>query len=567
MIKKLKLFICLLSCIVLLPSVVNAHTLRFGEQSKTPGTTTIPVYLKADPGIPAGGSVKLDCNTSEPKVGCSIKYVNGIMNGQASDPINAGEEKEIAKIELNNYDYSNYNNVSVTVVGPGGVTKSGSYNVEGKPSLKTDSKISALTVSQGSMYPTFNKDTYDYTVYNLKDTLISVTFNYTCDRCSIVAEADDKIDISRGSTSVKASNLQKGDNKVTLVVASEDGSNKDTYTFRIIRGDTKYNSSKLESLTIGDYHLDPQFKSDKLDYTISVPNSVEKLIDYIEYKAEDEDAEIVINGAEALATGENKITIEITSVNKDNTTTYNLTVVRLPDDAIIVKKYKDKSITFIDANEKEQKMDEDEFEKAYPTIWEDIKSGKIKFDKDGNVITGEEEEEGKEKKDNKTIIVIVIIVVAIIIIVVSGILLFRKKDPKKEELKKEQKIKKKAEKKAKKDRYKKLEEKYYDEYYNEDDSDSEEDEEVEEDTEIKEEDKLSKNEANSLLDDDYIFESSIIEDEKEDEKEEHVDKSEVVDVDEALEDLMNTKTYDFSDELGDLEDEDDEEDEDEDKDE
>ncbi len=566
MIKKLKLFICLLSCIVLLPSVVNAHTLSFGEASQSPGVTEIPISLKADPGIPQNTRINLVCSTSVNNVVCSISYMNAALaDGALHEAFPAGETKVIGKLILTNNDFSNYNGVTATVEGLGGAKATTRANVQSKQTLKTSSKLSSLSVSQGKMYPAFNADTYDYTIYDIRDTIISVTFNYTCDNCVLTASGDDKIDISRGSTSVKANNLQKGDNKLSLNITSEDGSNKDTYTFRIIRGETKYNSSKLESLSVGDYQLDPQFKSDKLDYTISVPNSVEKLIDYIEYKAEDEDAEIVINGAEALVTGENKITIEITSVNKDNTTTYNLTVVRLPDDAIIVKKYKDKSITFIDANEKEQKMDEDEFEKAYPTIWEDIKSGKIKFDKDGNVITGEEEEEGKEKKDNKTIIVIVIIVVAVIIIVVSGILLFRKKDPKKEELKKEQKIKKKAEKKAKKDRYKKLEEKYYDEYYNEDDSDSEEDEEVEEDTEIKEEDKLSKNEANSLLDDDYIFESSIIEDEKEEEKEEHVDKSEVVDVDEALEDLMNTKTYDFSDELSDLEDEDDEEDEDKDE--
>ncbi len=554
MIKKLKLFICLISCIVLLPSVVDAHTLRFGEQSKTAGTTSIPVYLKADPGILEGGSVKLECETSEPRVACSVKYVNGVLNGQTSEAISAGVEKEIAKIELNNSDYSNYRNVSITIKVAGGASKTGSYDVDGKQSLKTDSKLSSLSVSQGKMYPTFDPSTYEYTVYDLKDTIASVIFKYTCDRCSIVSKNDDKLDVDTKdyNGAFKAGNLNKGDNTFDIVVTSEDGSNKDTYSFRVIRGETKYNSSKLESLSIGDYHLDPQFKSDKLDYTISVPNSVEKLIDYIEYKAEDEDAEIVINGADALVTGENKITIEITSVNKDNTTTYNLTVVRLPNDAIIVKKYKDKSITFIDANEKEQKMDEEEFKKAYPTVWEDIKAGKYKFDKDGNVVTGEEEKKEDKKDNKKTIIVVAIIVVALIIIVVSGILLFRKKDPKKEELKKEEKIKKKAQKKAEKDRLKKLEEKYYNEYSDEDEESEDEESEDEEDTEIKEEDKLSKKETSSLLEDDYIFESSIIEDEKNEEKEEHVEKSEVVDVDDALEDLMNTKTYDFSDEFEDL---------------
>ena len=555
MIKKLKLFICLISCIVLLPSVVDAHTLRFGEQSKTPGVTTIPVYLRAEPAIPENGYVTLECSTNVEIVGCSIKYVNGVLNGQTSTAIAAGVEVEIAKLELTNSDYSNYPGVSVTLKGPGGVTKTGTYGVDGKQSLKTSPKLSSLSVSQGTMYPAFDPDTHEYTVYGLKDTIISVNFKYTCDKCSVLAKNDDNVSVNTEDyfEAFKVGDLKKGDNTFDLVVTSEDGANKDTYSFRIIRGATKYNSSKLESLSVGDYHLDPKFKSDKLDYTISVPNSVEKLIDYIEYKAEDEDAEIIINGAEALITGENKVTIEITSVNKDNTTTYNLTVVRLPDDAIIVKKCNNKAISFIDANEKEQKMDEEEFKNSYPTIWEDIKSGKYKFDKDGNVVTGEEkEEEKKEENNNKTILIVVIIVVALIIIVVSGILLFRKKDPKEEELKKEEKIKKKAQKKAEKDRYKKLEEKYYDEYYGEENDASLDDE----DTEIKEEDKLSKKETNSLLEDDYIFESSIIEDENNHEdNEESLDKNEVVDVDDALEDLMNTKTYDFSDELSDLEDE------------
>ena len=566
MIKKLKLFICLICCIVLLPSVVDAHTLRFGEQSSSPGTTTIPVILKADPGIPENGSVALECIPSGENVTCSIEYVNSTSNGNLATSLPAGQEIEIAKIKLNNSGYSKVRNVSVTVKAAGGASKTGTYDVEGVQSLKTDSKLSSLSVSQGKMYPAFDPSTYEYTVYGLKDTIASVIFKYTCDRCSIVPKNDDKLDVNTKdyNGAFKAGNLNKGDNTFDIVVTSEDGSNKDTYSFRVIRGETKYNSSKLEILTIGDYHFNPEFKSDKLDYIVNVPNSVEKLIDYISYKAEDEDAEIIINGADALVTGENKITIEVTSVNKDNTTTYNITVVRLPDDAIIVKKNKDKTIYFIDANEKEQKMDEEEFKKAYPTIWEDIKAGKYKFDKDGNVITGEEEEKKDDKKDNKkTIIVVAIIVVALIIIVVSGILLFRKKDPKKEELKKEEKIKKKAQKKAERDRLKKLEEKYYNEYSDEDEESEDEESEDEEDTEIKEEDKLSKNETSSLLDDDYIFESSIIEDEKDEEKEEHVEKSEVVDVDDALEDLMNTKTYDFGDELSNLEEEDEDEDKDE----
>ena len=586
--KQLKFYILFILCLVLIPSTVSAHTITFGkqDQSSASNVTKIPVNVITEGELSQGENIKLDCDTNVANVKCEVIFGgSGIgKEGVVASTIASGVEQKIAELVITNSANSNSSGTATVTgrIGGSSVNKPTSFNVGSKPALRSNPNFTGLKTSQGKIYPEFKSDTYEYTIYDVKDTIKSLTLSFTCEGCGITkGNVSTGIEIQPTSSIVKVDNLVDGNNSVEIKSTSEDGSKTVIYTFTIIRGETAYDSAKLTALTIGDLELSPEFKEDVTEYSVSVPYSTKDLTTLISTTLKDTNAEVEITGADKLVEGENTVTIKVTSVNKDKEVTYTIKVTRLSSDDIILISYANGKITFKDAEGEKKTLTEEEFEKEYPTVWKDIKAKKYKFDEDGNLITDKDKKEEK-KKDNKGLIIAIIAIIAVIIIGASGYFLFRKKDPEKEAKKKEEKIKKKAEKKARKDRLKKMEEEYYNEYYGEDDeyedeyedeeeSDVDKKEETEDSEEVDEvEDKEEKNkkvDKGSLVDDDYLFESSLVEEENEEDAEEDTrskrHKDDVVDIDSALEDLMNTKTYDFSDELKDVRDINEDEDEDE----
>ena len=582
---QLKFYILFILCLVLIPSTVSAHTVTIGKATQNNNRNEFPVTMKAEGDITAGETIALSCDTGNTNTSCDVSIKgNGISSqGAITQTITSGTEMQIATITIINSS-SSTSSGTVTLtghVGAASVKTNTSFTVNAKPALKTNSRLNSLKISQGSMYPAFNQDITEYTIYNIQDTINSITLTYTCDDCSVSLGSHDEGIGIEGNGPKRITGIKQGNNNVELKVIAQDGEKNTTYKFVVIRGETEYNSARITALTLGDLEINPSFKEDILEYSVSVPYSTKDLNTLLNVTTKDEKAEVEITGADKLVEGENTVTIKVTSVNKDNTLTYTLKVTRLSSDDIILISYANGKITFKDAEGEKKTLTEEEFEKEYPTVWKDIKAKKYKFDEEGNLITDEDKKEAK-KKDNKGLIIAIIAIVAVIIIGASGYFLFRKKDPEKEAKKKEEKIKKKAEKKARKDRLKKMEEEYYNEYYGEDDeyedeyedeeeSDVDKKEETEDSEEVDEvEDKEEKNkkvDKGSLVDDDYLFESSLVEEENEEDEEEDTrskrHKDDVVDIDSALEDLMNTKTYDFSDELKDVRDINEDEDEDE----
>jgi hypothetical protein len=563
---KLKFNLLFILLILMIPTVVNAASIKLGSATSEEGKTTFPIVLLGNE-IKSGDVIDLKGSVSDNamlNVG-TIDFKNGVgKNGAvAADKTIPTDGMEIGTITITNSTDSNQTgklSIRGTYKPLDGsssdlIISETSITVKGARKKSASSKFTSIKPSQGTITPEFKSDVYEYTVYNIKDTINSVTINYTCDNCTV---SSTHANASKGSSSVKIGDLNKGENKVELKVTSENGENSDTYTINIIRGETEFNSARIRTIQFGDSKTTPDYKSDVYEYTVQVPNSVKDVNKILSIELEDPTATYEVKGGDELNVGENTVEITVTSALKDNTQIYIFKVTRLNSDECILVSYseKDDKVVFIDADQKRQEMTIDEFKTAYPKVYEDIKNKKYKFDENGNVINDDK----KDKKSNtKTIITIIIIIVGVIVIGLSGYFIFRKKDPEKEK----EKIKKKAMKKARKDELKKLEEEYYKEYYEDEyegeeaTEDTEESAETDEtDEEVPEKDKLDESEKESLLEDDYIFESSLIEDEQEEEEEKpKKKKDEVVDIDTALEDLMNTKTYDFSDELKDVDDE------------
>ena len=567
--KNIKFSLLFVLLILVMPMVVNAYSIKLGSAKSEEGKTTFPIILigneiKLNDYIELKGSIS---DNAMLKVG-DVVFTNTIGNNGAAagDKTIPSDGLEIGSITITNTIDSNQTG-KFSIRGKykpfaGGsedlIINETSITVKAARAKSSSSKLTSLKPSQGNITPEFKQDTFDYTVYNIKDTIASIRLLYTCDHCTVSSSSTG---VTGTSSALTIGNLQKGDNKIEIKVTSENGEKNDTYNVNIIRGDTEFNSAKIKSISFYEYALTPEFKSDVYEYSLQVPNSVKDVSKVVSIDLADPTASYEIKDGDSLVVGENTVVIEVTSNLKDNVQAYTFKITRLRSEDIVITKYKDKVIYFIDSDQEKQEMPEEEFKTAYPTVWQDIQSGKYKFDEEGNVINTKEND---KKKNSKTLIIVLILVIGLIIIGASGYFIFRKKDPEKEKKKQEEKIKKKALKKARKDELKKLEEEYYNGYYDDeyeeeeeyDESESEETEEEPKETEedIPKKDELNSEEAESLLEDDYLFESSLIEEEEEEERpKKKSKKEEVVDVDSALEDLMNTKSYDFSDEFEDEE--------------
>ena len=141
--------------------------------------------------------------------------------------------------------------------------------------------------------------------------------------------------------------LEKGENKVEVLVTAEDGTTK-TYTINIIREIQQENyegteeianqemGNGLAELKINDLSLSPEFKTNIYEYTVKYIGEDVKL--NIEAKPTQEDYVVEIIGNDNLQEGESYITILVSEENGDNVATYQITVNKsLVDEEAIAK--------------------------------------------------------------------------------------------------------------------------------------------------------------------------------------------------------------------------------------
>lgn len=507
-----------------MPSVANAADFDFGSATKSDNVVRIPVIMEVGSGENIK-QAKIGCETNHTDVSCEVESANPSETAVLEDSTGltfqfAGTSSEyfptgnitLATLVVTNSSTARITSLTVSLHNSSieGVSKSASINTdigarvpEREPS--SDATLSGITVSQGTMSPSFSSNTFEYTVYNIADTINSVRITPVCndgETCSYT--------ISGGrSTSGSTVTLNQGENTVNILVESENGQNQNTYTLTIYRGETAFNSDKLASLSFGDYTLTPAFTKDVTDYTLTVPNTVNSLSQIIKYELEDTNATIDVKGLDNLVVGTNTVTLTIDNVNGDSTTTYTIRVTRLSEENIEILKYIDGEVTFRDADGIQTTLSISEFENQYPAEYEKIMNDEYQFDEEGNIIvesTEPVEEKEEEKSNNRTWLIVILVIVGLIIIVVSGILIFRKKKPKKGEEKNSE-------------------------------AENAENNNTEEASETSTEEATNEDEE---INEEGIEESIIGEGFSDD-----IDKT--VDVDIALNDLMSTKQYEFKD--------------------
>src|SRR6185503_2093583 len=129
-------------------------------------------------------------------------------------------------------------------------------------------------------------------------------------------------------------NLNIGNNTITVVVASQDGTTTKTYTVTVIRASS--NNDNLSSLKMSKGTFSPTFASGTTSYTDAVNNPITSVT--VTSTTSDPDATIQVNGTPAasgtasaainLAVGANTINVVVTASDNVTTKTYTVTVNR-----------------------------------------------------------------------------------------------------------------------------------------------------------------------------------------------------------------------------------------------
>lgn len=441
--RKLSILIISIFTLLLWGNKVDAASLAYAsDMKKDSNTTEIGVFLHVSSGENVT-QAKFVCSTDNAEVKCEVKknenykratilFDGGIISTLSEEGLPDGEN-EVVKIVLTN-ESSKAVSVKVSLDGSTYSTNESqkSYTLSVDKKSSGNALASSVKFSQGTMVPEFNPNVFEYTVYNIQDTINSVIGTHECQDANTC-------DFSwSGGKSISNLNkifLNMGENKVTLELTSENGQNKQTYNFTIIRGESAFNSSKLATLKIGNYILTPAFSKDIFEYSVNIPNKITSIDNELSYTAEDSKANISIEKPDSLVVGENIIKITVDNVNSDGTSTYTIKVNRMSLESIEVTNYKNGIVTYLDSEGVKYELAEDEFKMQYPDDYIKIIDNTYKFDENGERITdtnkddGEiaKEEKKETKKDNKVLLIVCLVIVGLIIIIVSGILIFKKK--------------------------------------------------------------------------------------------------------------------------------------------
>ena len=196
-------------------------------------------------------------------------------------------------------------------------------------SAQTDSTLSGLVPSAGTLAPVFDSGTTSYTatVPNTTDT-ISVTPTATDPTATITVNSTT---VTSGTASA-AFSLSVGTNVITTEVVSQDLSTTNTYTLTVTRAP----NVELSGLLPSDGPLAPAFASGTISYTASVPYTTTDIT--VTPTAVNTLATITVNGVAVtsgspsgsipLSVGANTITTVVTGEDAVTTKTYTLTVTR-----------------------------------------------------------------------------------------------------------------------------------------------------------------------------------------------------------------------------------------------
>lgn len=210
-------------------------------------------------------------------------------------------------LELNVGD----NVVIITVTAEDGTVSV--YKVVINRASEKDNTLSNITIDQGSLYPTFDKNVMDY----------HVTVESNVDEVNMTAKPSkdtSKVEyIYNGQTvdSLDHLKLNTGKNTVQIVVTGEDGSKR---TYNVVIDKKSSDDNTLSKLVASGQTLNETFESNRYDYTLNVPYVTDKLTMAAEATDPRSTISYTLNGEKIndlnnmpLKEGDNELKITVTS--------------------------------------------------------------------------------------------------------------------------------------------------------------------------------------------------------------------------------------------------------------
>jgi hypothetical protein len=199
-------------------------------------------------------------------------------------------------------------------------------------SAQSNSDLSSLVPSAGTLDPVFDGATIDYTA-TVPFATTSITVTPTVAEAGATVTVNTIAVISGDASDPIA--LSVGPNVISTEVTSQDLSTTKTYTLTVTRGAASTNAD-LSDLVPSDGTLDPVFDSGTIAYTATVPFATSSMT--VTPTAAGTGATITVNSnpvasgspsdAIALSVGANVISTEVTAEDGSTTKTYTLTVTR-----------------------------------------------------------------------------------------------------------------------------------------------------------------------------------------------------------------------------------------------
>lgn len=226
------------------------------------------------------------------------------------------------------------NAITVLVKAEDGTTTE-TYTVTVTRAASSDAQLSGLTLSSGTLSPTFAAGTTSYAA-SVANGVSSITLTPTVNESHATVKINGT-SVSSGAASGAVS-LSVGNNPISVAVTAQDGTTN-TYALTVNRaaspGGSRSSNADLSGLSLSSGSLSPVFASGTTSYSASVASGVNTLT--VTPMASDGTATVKVNGATVtsgsasgsigLSVGTNSITVTVTA--QDGTTkTYGVTVAR-----------------------------------------------------------------------------------------------------------------------------------------------------------------------------------------------------------------------------------------------
>ncbi len=210
------------------------------------------------------------------------------------------------------------NTVTVTVTAENGDQKVYTIVVTRKEPPSTDTALQSLQITEATLSPAFDASITEYTITVPSNvTALTLTAQTMDDHASFVIAGNE--------------NFVVGKNTVSITVTAEDGFSTSVYTLTVTRERPVETSSLLTDLYIADHPFDTPFDATLAEqvYTVRLPYELSTL-PALSVVCQSAYATYKVSASQTLMVGENTVVISVTSEDTLSTSSYTLTVIRLP---------------------------------------------------------------------------------------------------------------------------------------------------------------------------------------------------------------------------------------------